>query len=138
MNNKIQLKINLLIFMVILFSYCNKSTDNNPSSPINVSNEMDLKSQIQKLIKQGAIVIDVRTPEEFQLAHYKNAINIPHDQIEKHLHELEKYKDKTIIVYCRSGRRSGIAKQILELNGFKNIVNGINLNSFPEDSIVKQ
>ncbi len=135
---KIQIKINLLIFMVILFSYCNKSTDNNPSSPTTVSNEMDLKSQIQQLINQGALVIDVRTPEEFQLAHYRDAINIPHDQIEKHLSELEKYKNKTIIVYCRSGRRSGIAKQILELNGFKNIVNGINLNSFPEDSIVQQ
>lgn len=99
--------------------------------------EKSLNEQIQELLNQNAIVIDVRTPEEYKTAHFKNALNIPYDQIEQHLKELEKYKDKTIIVYCRSGRRSGIAKNILEMNGFKNVVNGINLTFFPNDQIVK-
>ncbi len=90
-----------------------------------------IKEEVKKYLQMGAIVIDVRTPEEFAIGHFKNALNIPYDQMEARIKELESYKNKPIIVYCRSGRRSGIAKEILNAKGFKNVLNGINLSYFP-------
>ncbi|MCS7205321.1 MAG: rhodanese-like domain-containing protein [Leptospiraceae bacterium] len=99
--------------------------------------DTNLKTEIQKLLQLGAIVIDVRTPEEYQVAHYKGSLNIPYDVIETKINELSKYKDKPIILYCRSGRRSGIAKSILERHGFKKVINGVNLSNFPESNVVR-
>ncbi len=78
--------------------------------------------ELLKQINEGALLVDVRTVEEFEAGHVKGSVNIPLDQIEK---KLDKFKDqKHIIVFCRSGRRSGKAKEILEKNGFKNVING--------------
>ncbi|NBV82802.1 rhodanese-like domain-containing protein [bacterium] len=71
-----------------------------------------------------AAVIDVRTPEEYQSGHYPNAINIPLDQIEANIPKLKSEK-RSIIVYCRSGRRSGEAKSKLAAAGIA-AKNGIN------------
>ncbi len=71
------------------------------------------------------VIIDVRTPEEFASGHLDGAINIPYDQIEAKRAALDKVKkDENILVYCRSGRRSEIAKQSLNKLGFKNVQNG--------------
>ena len=71
------------------------------------------------------VVIDVRTPEEFASGHINGAINIPYDQIEARRSALSKVKkDENILVYCRSGRRSEIARQSLQKLGFKNVQNG--------------
>lgn len=97
----------------------------------------ELRREIQLSLQKGAIVIDVRTAEEYRISHYKNALHIPYDTIERRIHELSAYKNKTIIVYCRSGRRSGIAKQILEKHGFKHVINGINLSYFPQEGVTR-
>lgn len=75
-------------------------------------------------INKGAIVIDVRTSEEFNQGHLEGAINIPYDLIDSNLDKIGNEKDKTVVVYCRSGRRSGIAKNTLEGLGYKNVLNG--------------
>ncbi|MBW1848175.1 MAG: rhodanese-like domain-containing protein [Deltaproteobacteria bacterium] len=67
--------------------------------------------------------IDVRTKEEFQSGHVKGAINIPYDQIGKFIGRVADEKDERIILYCRSGRRSGIAKKTLEKSGYTNVIN---------------
>jgi rhodanese-related sulfurtransferase len=78
--------------------------------------------QMEKSIKEGAFLVDVRTPSEFTEGHVKGSINIPLDQV---ANQLDKFKEKEqIIVFCRSGNRSGQAKMILEQNGFKNVING--------------
>ncbi|MFV8342662.1 rhodanese-like domain-containing protein [Flavobacterium sp. XS2P39] len=77
---------------------------------------------MEKLIKEGAFLVDVRTPAEFAEGHVEGSTNIPLDQVAG---QLTKFKGKEqIIVFCRSGNRSGQAKLILEQNGFKNITNG--------------
>lgn len=82
------------------------------------NNTADLKS----LINEGAFLVDVRTPGEFADGHVKGSVNIPLDNITK---EIAKFKDKkNIIVFCRSGNRSGMAKSLLEQQGFTNVVNG--------------
>jgi rhodanese-related sulfurtransferase len=78
----------------------------------------DLKS----VIDQGAFLVDVREPGEFAGGTAKGAVNIPLGRLAE---EINRFKGKeNIIVFCRSGNRSGQAKIILEQNGFKNVVNG--------------
>jgi phage shock protein E len=77
---------------------------------------------LETAIKEGAFLVDVRTPGEFAEGSAKGAVNIPLDNLSR---QLDKFKNKkNIIVFCRSGARSGQAKSILESNGFTNVING--------------
>ncbi|KFD39026.1 rhodanese-like domain-containing protein [Schleiferia thermophila] len=69
-----------------------------------------------------ALLIDVRTPQEFAEGSAKGAINIPLHELPSRLSELK--TDKPIVVFCRSGARSARALQILKQNGITNAVNG--------------
>ena len=65
-------------------------------------------------------IIDVRTVGEFQAGHIDGALNIPVDQIEQGVAGIKGIKpDSKILLYCRSGRRSGLAEPILEKSGFR-------------------
>lgn len=72
-------------------------------------------------------LLDVRTIREYEDKHLKNAINIPVKMLSSSLNELQKVKNKRIVVYCRSGSRSIKASRILEKNGFTplNVEGGI-------------
>jgi rhodanese-related sulfurtransferase len=129
-------KIHILLILIITISIRGYEIQGQ-SKPSQTTSVQSLNQEVQTLLSKNAIVIDVRTKEEFQMAHYKDALNIPYDEIEKHIKKLEAYKDKPIILYCRSGRRASIAKQTLEKYGFKNVLNAINLNYFPADKIVR-
>ena len=63
------------------------------------------------------LVLDVRTPEEFAAGHVPGAVLIPHDQLEARIAELGEPRE--VVVYCRSGRRSGLAEPVLEAHGFR-------------------
>lgn len=67
--------------------------------------------------------IDVRTNDEFNAGHLKDAAHIPYEEIAARIGEVTKVKDATIRLYCRSGRRSGVAMETLQAMGFKNAVN---------------
>ena len=67
--------------------------------------------------------IDVRTADEYSAGHVESAVNIPYTEIESRIGEVTRDKDALIYVYCRSGRRSGIAQDTLEEAGFTNVVN---------------
>lgn len=79
--------------------------------------------QIKEAIADGAIVVDVRTPAEYNDGHVTGSLNIPVNQIEARVSMLKK-KEKTIILCCKSGGRAGQAKAILEKNGIKCINGG--------------
>jgi phage shock protein E len=79
---------------------------------------------VKALIAQGALVIDVRTAEEFAAGHLEGALNIPYDVIATKLDTIGPDKQRSVVVYCRSGRRSGIAQQTLKSHGYTNVVNG--------------
>ena len=64
------------------------------------------------------VLLDVRTAEEFNEGHVAGAINISHSDIEGNLDLLAQYKASTVVVYCRSGRRAGVAEDILAEHGF--------------------
>lgn len=65
------------------------------------------------LVKEGAIIVDVRSPGEFNSGHIKGSLNIPLDTIHGKVAELKK-KGRSVITCCRSGNRSGMAKTILD------------------------
>ncbi len=77
-----------------------------------------------RLAKHDAsvIVVDVRTPEEFARAHVPGAINIPYDTLAARKDELTDAKNKDVVLYCRTGRRSKIAANTLEASGFDRLL----------------
>lgn len=85
----------------------------------------------KELLSKGAIVVDVRTPGEFNIGHVTGAINIPLDSIRTHVQEL-KNKNVPVITCCRSGARSGSAKSILTEAGIECY------NGGPWDSLQQQ
>ena len=81
------------------------------------------KVDYSELVKNGAVIVDVRTKGEYASGAITKSINIPLDQLKNNL---SKFKDKnaTIITCCASGMRSASAKQVLKANGFINVHNG--------------
>jgi phage shock protein E len=87
-------------------------------------------------LKGGALVIDVRSPGEFNSGHLARAINLPLDEIETALPKRVKDKNQVLLLHCASGMRSGTARQKLKALGYANV---FNLGSYGRaESILKQ
>lgn len=71
----------------------------------------------RELVARGALLVDVRTPQEFAAGHVPGAINVPLQELGERLHELGD-QSRPIVVYCRSGARSATAKAILSRAGY--------------------
>lgn len=93
----------LLLLTLGLFSACSKVSDE------------DL-AKAREAVKNGALIVDVRTPKEFREKHVTGAINLPVEEIMKGNIRLP--KDKEIVVYCRSGSRSKKSMKILQEHGW--------------------
>jgi phage shock protein E len=74
-------------------------------------------AEARQLVRAGARLVDVRTPAEFASSHLPGAINIPVQELEARLSELRPL-DGGLVVYCRSGHRSGNAARTLKRAGF--------------------
>lgn len=85
--------------------------------------ELTAKEAKKLIEKEKPLILDVRTPNEYHQGHIKNSLLIPLHQLENRLSEIEKYKNKKILVYCRSGNRSTVASEILIQNRFKKLYN---------------
>lgn len=79
-----------------------------------------------QLVDKGALLVDVRTPQEFSAKHLNGAINYPLDTVTTAFKDVA--KDRDIVVYCRSGNRSGQAAQYLTQSGYSRVHNGGGLN----------
>lgn len=91
-----------------------------------VSDASQRAQQGWQWIKQGALVVDVRTAPEFQAGHLDNAVNYPLAELEQHFAQVA--KDQPIVLYCRSGNRSGQAFRYLQAQGFTQLHNAGGLN----------
>lgn len=78
--------------------------------------------QVKEMIQSGAVIIDVRSPEEFQGGHVAGSKNIPLQSLKNRLDEIKKI-DKPIVLCCASGNRSGQAATFLKQEGI-NCENG--------------
>lgn len=83
--------------------------------------EDPVRTEAHQIVEAGARLVDVRTPEEFDAGHIDGAVNIPVQDLPARMDELGR-KDEPIVVYCRSGARSGSAKRTLEAAGYTKVV----------------
>lgn len=72
----------------------------------------------RQLVEQGALLLDVRTPDEFRSGHVSRATNIPVQELGRRLNECGP-KSRPIVVYCRSGGRSATAASLLRGAGYE-------------------
>ena len=86
-----------------------------------------MEINLKEIIAKGAVIIDVRTKEEFDEGHNHGSLNIPVDSLGKNMDWL--LKDVPIVLVCASGARSQMGKFILDANGFKEVYNGGAWNS---------
>ncbi|MGD1821947.1 MAG: rhodanese-like domain-containing protein [Pleomorphochaeta sp.] len=127
MDKKKTLILISIIFIIILtpvFASGNQEKNTN-------ENETQIEIKYNKISAEEAksifdsnneaIIIDVRTEEEFNSSHIPNAINIPLSTIEEEVLKQYPNKDQTLYLYCRSGNRSSQAARILMNNGYYNI-----------------
>ena len=78
---------------------------------------------VQLLNHEDGVVVDVCEPKEFQAGHVPKAINLPLSALSNRLRELDRYKNKPVIVACRSGNRSMKGAVILRKHGFATVYN---------------
>ena len=113
------------VLLCILFTACSNTADKN------LSDEKGEKAMYEQITAEDAknimdsgeehIVLDVREQDEFDAGHIPGAILIPYTEIEHKAQDMLPDKDKLILVYCRSGRRSKIAAESLAKLGYTNV-----------------
>ena len=116
MNKKLVYPIGiiLLILLVLFLSFGKEVTKQNY---INITG-----SEAVSLVNSGALVVDVRTQNEYNVKHIKGAINVPYDQIET-LKDKQINKNDEIILYCQSGSRAEQAARKLINLGYTKVYN---------------
>lgn len=77
----------------------------------------------EEYLKNGAIIVDVRNPSEYESGHLMRAQNMPLDRIEMLATSMVKDKNKPLLLHCSTGVRSSMAKKKLEALGYKNVFN---------------
>jgi len=79
-------------------------------------------NQMKKIIEEQApVIVDLRTPREFEQGHIPGAVNVPVDDLRANRALLDAYKDQPVLLYCRTVNRTGRALWLLEGLGFKMI-----------------
>ena len=81
----------------------------------------DLLARLEKP-DPGVVVLDVRTAAEFAAGHVPGARNVSHDELAGRLGELNELRDKEVVLYCRSGRRTALAEDVLRKAGFTKLL----------------
>jgi phage shock protein E len=84
---------------------------------------------VKQKLESGAIIIDVRTPDEFRDGAYPKAKNIPLSELGRRMAEIP--KDKPVILYCASGARSSSAARAMKQAGYADVINAGGLADMP-------
>ena len=112
-------KLMILLLSVMLLTACGQVKENDQGAVY-----MNITAEEAKQImdsKEGYVILDVRTQEEYDQGHIPGAILIPDTEIEARAEEILTDKDQLILIYCRSGRRSKLAAEALVELGYTNI-----------------
>ncbi len=86
-----------------------------------MSDAKALSERARQLVGEGALLLDVRTPEEFRQGHLDGAVNIPVQELARRLAELEP-KARPLVVYCAAGMRAQSAVELLVRQGFEKVL----------------
>ena len=112
-------KLVFLLLAVMLLTACGQDKENDQEA-VYVNITAEEAKQIMDT-KEGYIILDVRTQEEYDQGHIPDAIVISHEEITEKAEDVLTDKDQLILVYCRSGRRSKLAAEALVELGYTNI-----------------
>ena len=112
----------IAVLLCILLGACGNDTDNTNEGE-NAMYEQITAEEAKKIMDSSEehIILDVREQDEFDAGHIPGAILLPYTEIENKAEVMIPDKDKQILVYCRSGRRSKIAAEALARLGYTNI-----------------
>jgi phage shock protein E len=91
------------------------------TEPAPIISQQELLTRLEKK-DPDLVVLDVRTAAEYAAGHVPGARNVSHDQLAAKLGELSSLKDKQVVLYCRSGRRTALAEQTLREAGFTRLL----------------
>ena len=123
------MKYILMIALVIggLFMFMQSGNANQPMTYQELQNKLNAK--------ENFVLLDVRTQEEFNAGHIPSAILLPYDEINLKAATVLPEKEKEIVLYCRSGRRSAIAKKALVELGYKDVEDFGGINRWQGDLV---
>lgn len=114
----------LLVLLILPLILCSCGNNEKVATAKKINCE-----QKNKLLTEDAVLIDVRTSEEYEEGHLDEAINISVETIGLTIEEKVKDKDTKIVVYCRSGNRSATAAESLINKGYTNVYDLGGMNS---------
>lgn len=80
--------------------------------------ELKPAEMVQLMNRDDPVLLDTRSAEEYRQGHILGAVNIPHDQVQDRLDELAQWRERKILVYCRTGQRAAVAAAQLKKAGF--------------------
>ena len=112
----------LLTSPVALFAEASEGDSGN-SQKTEIRGDIEAAAKGWALIEEGALLIDVRSKEEFAEGHVQGSINIAHTKIDALVAAIGDDSDRNVVVYCRSGNRSGKAQVKLQDLGYTAIFN---------------
>jgi len=101
-------------FVVLLVLFIRNETQRGGSS-------VSAQQLVGLVNREGAVVLDLRDQKEYEAGHIVDSVNIPYASLESRVSELEKYKDKPIVLACKMGQHAGSAGTALRKNGFANV-----------------
>lgn len=110
--NWIMILMWFVLLALIINSFLSASHDISPQQAVQLMSH-----------ESGSLLLDVREDSEYQAGHIKDSTHIPMGALASRISELDKYKNKNIILGCRSGSRSGRACSILKKHGFEKVHN---------------
>lgn len=107
----------LIISSIVLFLSLHYSVKANSQHSVAASPYL-----MERVANNDWLLIDVRSPQEFADGHIPGTVNMPHENINDYISELEGHKDKPIIIYCQSGRRAKLAMKVLQKLDFSEVM----------------
>ena len=106
-----------------LFAMCMALVLSAPVKADKVLGDVKAASSGLELIESGALLIDVRSEEEFKSGHLEGSVNIPHTDLDALKAAIGSEKDRSVVLYCRSGNRAGRVLDALAKLGYTEIYN---------------
>ena len=106
----------LVLALLVVALGCDAEAPGTPPSVTDISQEQLLSNPPKQ-----ALILDVRTAEEFSTGHAPNAVNIPHDELASRVEELRSDTARPVVVYCERGERAGKAASVLLDAGYQEV-----------------
>ncbi len=89
----------------------------------NTKHHINTAQAINLMNQDNALILDIRSMADFNQGHIIHAKNIPLNSLKDQLHQIQKYKEKPVIVSCKTGAQSSMACKMLKENGFEQVYN---------------